>query len=304
MTRDRETRRAHPPDFDADDDDAFDVPGAPSALDAFVAEGWISEVLHEVKSGKDATVYCCRAQPRAGVDLVAAKVYRSRHLRTFKNDAIYRKGRVIGEKRVRRAVERKTAFGREAQFGLWVGHEWATLSLLHAAGARLTVADVDVDNVARAVKEFGADTVEPAKAHAVACDIFAPCALGAVVNDDTLPELKCRVVGGSANNQLENEEHGEALQQMGILYAPDYVINAGGLINVADELRGYDRNRAMAKVEGVYRTLREVFLVSRERGISTAQAADAMAQSRIDRVSRLRRYWVPGRSTAGPRAVW
>jgi RIO kinase 1 len=135
MTRDRETRRARPPDFDAYDDDAFDVPGAPSALDAFVAEGWISEILHEVKSGKEATVYCCRAQPRAGVDLVAAKVYRSRQRRTFKNDAIYRKGRVIGDKRVRRAVERKTAFGREAQFGLWVGHEWATLSLLHAAGA-------------------------------------------------------------------------------------------------------------------------------------------------------------------------
>ena len=135
MTRDRETRRAHPPDVDSYDDDAFDVPGSPSSLDAFVAEGWISDVLHEVKSGKEATVYCCRAQPRAGVDLVAAKVYRSRHRRTFKNDAIYRKGRVIGDKRVRRAVERKTAFGREAQFGLWVGHEWATLSLLHAAGA-------------------------------------------------------------------------------------------------------------------------------------------------------------------------
>jgi leucine dehydrogenase len=74
--------------------------------------------------------------------------------------------------------------------------------LLHEAGARLTVADVDVDNVARAVKEFGADTVEPAKAHAVACDIFAPCAMGAVVNDDTLPELKCAAIAGSANNVL------------------------------------------------------------------------------------------------------
>src|ERR671932_414956 len=147
MTRDRETRRAHPPDFDASDDDAFDVPGAPSSLDAFVAEGWISDVLHEVKSGKEATVYCCRAQPRAGVDLVAAKVYRSRHRRTFKNDAIYRKGRVIGDKRGRRAVERKTAFGREAQFGLWVGHEWATLSLLHAAGADVPLARDDAHNV-------------------------------------------------------------------------------------------------------------------------------------------------------------
>jgi leucine dehydrogenase len=175
---------------------------------------------------------------------------------------------------------------------------------LHDAGAQLVVSDVDVDAVARSVREFGVDTADPDKIHAVECDIFAPCALGGIIRDDTLPELKCRVVAGSANNQLESEEHGEALQQQGILYAPDYVINAGGLINVADELRGYDRNRAMSKVEGIYRTLREVFLVARERGLSTAKAADAVAQARIDRVGRLRRYWVPGRSTAGPRAQW
>jgi leucine dehydrogenase len=175
---------------------------------------------------------------------------------------------------------------------------------LHDAGASIVVSDVDVDAVARSVREFGVDTADPDKIHAVECDIFAPCALGGIIRDDTLPELKCRVVAGSANNQLESEEHGEALQQQGILYAPDYVINAGGLINVADELRGYDRSRAMSKVEGIYRTLREVFLVARERGVSTAKAADAVAQARIDRVSRLRRYWVPGRSTAGPRAVW
>jgi leucine dehydrogenase len=175
---------------------------------------------------------------------------------------------------------------------------------LREAGADVVVADVDVDAVARAVREFEVDTADPAKIHAEDCDIFAPCALGGIIRDDTIPSLRCRVVAGSANNQLEREEHGEALQQMGILYAPDYVINAGGLINVADELRGYDRDRAMAKVEGIYRTLREVFLVSREERISTAAAADRVAQARIDRVGRLRRYWVPGRSTAGPRAVW
>src|SRR4029434_1487210 len=86
--------------------------------------------------------------------------------------------------------------------------------LLHQAGVRLTVADVDVDNVARAVKEFGADTVEPGKAHAVACDIFAPCALGAVVNDDTLPELKCAAIAGSANNVLARDEHRYALRPL------------------------------------------------------------------------------------------
>jgi leucine dehydrogenase len=193
---------------------------------------------------------------------------------------------------------KKVAVQGVGKVGYWL------VKHLKDAGAEVVVSDVDVDAVARAVREFGVDTADPDKIHAVECDVFAPCALGGIIRDDTIPELKCRIVAGSANNQLESEEHGEALQQMGVLYAPDYVINAGGLINVADELRGYDRNRAMAKVEGIYRTLREVFLVARERGISTAKAADAVAQSRIDRVGRLRRYWVPGRSTAGPRAVW
>jgi len=193
---------------------------------------------------------------------------------------------------------RRVAVQGVGKVGYWL------VKHLHEAGAEVTVADVDVDAVARSVREFDVETADPDKIHAVECDIFAPCALGGIIRDDTLPELKCRIVAGSANNQLEREEHGEALQEMGVLYAPDYVINSGGLINVADELRGYDRERAMNKVEGIYRTLREVFLVARERGISTAQAADAVAQARIDRVGRLRRYWVPGRSAAGPRAVW
>lgn len=193
---------------------------------------------------------------------------------------------------------RKVAVQGVGKVGYWL------VKHLRDAGAEIVVSDVDVDAVARAVRDFEVETADPDKIHAVECDIFAPCALGGIIRDDTLPELKCRIVAGSANNQLEREEHGEALQQMGVLYAPDYVINAGGLINVADELRGYDRERAMNKVEGIYRTLREVFLVARERGASTAKAADAVAQARIDRVGRLRRYWVPGRSAAGPRAIW
>jgi leucine dehydrogenase len=175
---------------------------------------------------------------------------------------------------------------------------------LHEARASIVVSDVDVDNLARAVMEFGVDTADPDKIHAEECDIFAPCALGGVIRDDTIPSLKCRVVGGSANNQLERPEHGEALRQAGVLYAPDYVINAGGLINVADELRGYDRERAMQRVEDIYRTLREVFAIARQEDVSTSEAADRFAESRVSRISRLRRYWVPGRSTAGPRAVW
>jgi leucine dehydrogenase len=161
-------------------------------------------------------------------------------------------------------------------------------------GARVIVADVDVDAVARVVRDFGVDTAEPDKIHAVDCDVFAPCALGGIIRDDTLPELKCRVVAGSANNQLEQPEHGEALAQMGIVYAPDYVINAGGLINVADELQGYDPERAKAGVEGVYRTLREIFHIARDRHISTARAADAFAEERIGKIGRVRLYWVPG----------
>jgi leucine dehydrogenase len=162
------------------------------------------------------------------------------------------------------------------------------------AEARVTVADVDVDAVANTVKDFGVDTVEPDKAHAAECDIFAPCALGAVIRDDTIPELKCRVVAGAANNQLERPHHGETLAELGILYAPDYVINAGGLINVADELVGYDRERAMSRVEGIYRKLREVFRLAQVDQVSTVTAADRLAEERMRTVSRIRLLHVPG----------
>ena len=160
-------------------------------------------------------------------------------------------------------------------------------------GARVTVADVDVDAVARTVREFGVDTAEPDKIHAIECDVFSPCALGGIVRDDTLPDLKCRVVAGSANNQLERPEHGTALHEAGILYAPDYVINAGGLINVADELQGYDEARALERVRGIYRTLRDVFHVAKTKGIPTHEAADKFAQDRMKRVGRLKLVWTP-----------
>jgi leucine dehydrogenase len=164
---------------------------------------------------------------------------------------------------------------------------------LAEAGAKVTVADVDVDAVGRAVSNYGVDTVEPDKAHAVECDVFAPCALGGAIRDDTLPELKCRVVAGAANNQLQRPEHADALAELGILYAPDFVINAGGLINVADELIGYDRDRAMARVEGIYRTLREVFRRARLEGITPAEAATRLAEDRIRDVSRVRLLYLP-----------
>lgn len=172
---------------------------------------------------------------------------------------------------------------------------YALLKLLvEEGGAAVTVADVDVDSVARAVREFGVETAPVEQIHAVDCDVFAPCALGAVLNDDTIPDLRCSVVAGSANNQLARPGHAEDLAKRGILYAPDFVVNAGGLINVADELHGYKPERAKASVEAVYRTLREVFSHAREHHLTTAEAADRVAEARIEHISRVRRYWVPG----------
>jgi leucine dehydrogenase len=109
-----------------------------------------------------------------------------------------------------------------------------------------------------------------------------------VVNDDTLPELKCAAIAGSANNVLARDEHGYALRQLGILYAPDYVVNAGGLINVADELQGYSPERAKAKVEGIYNAVRDIFHRAKADGVPTSEAADRIAKDRMRDISRLR----------------
>jgi leucine dehydrogenase len=167
-----------------------------------------------------------------------------------------------------------------------VGH--ALCGYLTEEGADVTIADIDVDNLGRAVGDFGVQTAPLEKIHAVEADIFAPCALGGIVNDDTISDLRCRIIAGSANNQLATEAYGDKLRDMGILYAPDFVINAGGLINVEDELRGYDRDRAMKKVEGIYKAMQLIFAMARERGISTAQAAREYAEDRIRKISRIR----------------
>ena len=167
-----------------------------------------------------------------------------------------------------------------------VGH--ALCGYLVAEGAKVTIADADVDNLARAVSDHGVETAPPEKIHAVEADVFAPCALGAVINDDTISDLNCKIVAGAANNQLALEAHGDKLRDLGILYAPDFVINAGGLINVEDELRGYDRARAMSRVEGIYKQLQHIFAMSREHNMSTARAAMEYAEDRIGKVSRIR----------------
>lgn len=162
---------------------------------------------------------------------------------------------------------------------------------LHEAGAKLLVADIYEDRVQKIVGEFGATAVPPEQIHAAECDIYAPCALGAVINDETIPELKCKIVAGSANNQLAEPRHGAELHRRGILYAPDFIINGGGVINVAYELSsgGYDRERAFAHVATIYDRLQRVFAISQEQDIPTYQAADMLAEQRIGAIGAIQR---------------
>ncbi|HET7658550.1 MAG TPA: branched-chain amino acid dehydrogenase [Bacillales bacterium] len=166
-----------------------------------------------------------------------------------------------------------------------VGHvAYSLCKHLHEEGAQLIVTDINKLAVQRAVEDFGAKAVDPDDIYSVECDIFAPCALGAIINDDTLGQLKAKVIAGSANNQLKEDAHGDQLHEMGIAYAPDYVINAGGVINVADELHGYNHERAMKKVEGIYDNVAKVFDISKRDGVPTYVAADRLAEERIARV--------------------
>jgi leucine dehydrogenase len=181
----------------------------------------------------------------------------------------------------------KEAFGSDSLEGKviavqGVGNVAFTLCrYLHEEGAQLIVTDINKEAVAKAVEEFGAKAVDVNEIYSVDCDIYAPCALGATINDDTIPQLKAKVVAGAANNQLKEPRHGDTLHEMGIVYAPDYVINAGGVINVADELYGYNRERAMKKVETIYDNIEQVISISKRDGIPTYVAADRLAEERI-----------------------
>lgn len=184
----------------------------------------------------------------------------------------------------------KEAFGSDSLEGKvvavqGVGNVAYTLcQYLHEEGAQLIVTDINKEAVNRAVEAFGALAVDPDEIYGVECDIYAPCALGATINDETIPQLKAKVIAGSANNQLKDTRHGDIIHEMGIVYAPDYVINAGGVINVADELYGYNQERAMKKVEQLYSTIEKVIEISKRDGIPTYVAADRMAEERIERI--------------------
>lgn len=159
-------------------------------------------------------------------------------------------------------------------------------------GAKLVVTDIDRERVERVVMDCGARAVGPDEIYDVEADIYAPSALGATVNDETLKRLKVSIIAGAANNVLAKERHGDVLHERGILYAPDYVINAGGLINVYGELNGWSAERSKRKAAEIYNTLLQIFEVAREEGIPTYTAADRVAERRIKQVGKIQQTWV------------
>ncbi len=164
---------------------------------------------------------------------------------------------------------------------------------LHEMGANMIITDIDPGRTNAVAKEFGLKKVSPDEIYDVDCDIFCPCALGAILNENTIPRLKCRLVCGSANNQLKEEKHAELLSQNNILYAPDYIVNAGGAVYDADRVMAGNVSveRAMKKVSKIYQTTEKVIEIARTQNIPTYRAADVYAEDRIKAISGVKRYW-------------
>ena len=154
---------------------------------------------------------------------------------------------------------------------------------LKAAGAQLWVTDIHREPLLQAGKELGATVVAPEEVFGLDVDVFAPCALGAILNDATIPQLKASIVAGAANNQLAEPRHGVELMKRGILYAPDYVINAGGIIDVYHERIGFDRAALIKHIEGIEDNLMEIFERARKEERPTGEVADAIAEERFKR---------------------
>lgn len=189
----------------------------------------------------------------------------------------------------------KEALGTECLEGMTIAIQGvgavgsALAELCKGEGATLAVCDIDTEKVARFAEDRGMCVLEgPDACLDYSCDILSPCARGGVLNRDTIPELRCKIVAGAANNQLQEPEDSDRLQGGGILYAPDYVINAGGILNIACEFDegGYTEEAARTRVKTIATSLEEVYGIAREEGISTAVAADRLAEERL-RVGRV-----------------
>jgi len=195
---------------------------------------------------------------------------------------------------VRRGIEAcvKLKLGRDSLEGVHVavqgvGHVGYHLCKeLHSQGAKISVADVDPLKAERATREFGASVVPLDKIFEIECDVIAPCALGSALNDTTIPRLKAKIVAGAANNQLAMPRHGDDLFARGILYAPDYAINAGGLVNVAQEVLGYDAAKSRAKTMEIFDTIFEIADRSRKTNAPTYRIADMLVEEKLAKISK------------------
>jgi len=170
----------------------------------------------------------------------------------------------------------------------------ALLKHLKEGGLEVIATDTNEKTLQNLQAQYGFRTVKPESIYDAECDIFCPCAMGGILNDQTIPKLKCRLVAGSANNQLEDEDrHGRMLHNRGILYAPDYIINAGGVIQIIDEIQGYNPERVRTKTERIYGRLLHIFEVAKKEGVLPSEAAKRYSESRIREIHKLRRLHVP-----------
>ena len=164
-----------------------------------------------------------------------------------------------------------------------LGHVGSALAeLVAAAGGKLIVADLDEAKARATAQMLDAQVATPGEILFSDCDVFAPCAMGAILNDETIPRLRCKVVAGSANNVLESPRHGEELHRREIVYAPDYCVNAGGLIFLEEEILGHEAEQTLLRVRAVGELVAKVIDRAREDGISTTRAADLIAGERLE----------------------
>jgi leucine dehydrogenase len=170
-----------------------------------------------------------------------------------------------------------------------IGHVGEVLvSHLTKEGAKVYVNDINQERLKEVANKYKAEVVSADTMFDLDIDIYAPCALGATINDNTLSKLKCKIICGAANNQLADETiHGEAVGQKGILYAPDFVVNAGGIINVYYELDGYNRERALAHAEKIYDTTFNLFQLAKAEKIATYKAANKLGEQRLEAIARI-----------------
>ncbi len=159
-------------------------------------------------------------------------------------------------------------------------------------GAKITVTDIHTERLNRVVKEFGVPAVSPEEIYNLNVEIYSPCALGATLNDETLKKMKCQIICGCANNQLKEERHGDSLHKRGILYAPDYIANAGGTIYDTDRVGvgNVNHERAKEKVSRIYQTMERVIEISKEQKVPTYVAADRLAEERIRKIAEVKKY--------------